>query len=224
MSGDGSAGGSVSSSRGFLALLQGDSGHPVTRLAINFLRLGKVLCGVGVHAGCSVNPSGVATLMQGERREPYLPPDAEDTVPATPSRMRSIGPASNGISPKALDHSCLRPTCESVLASRAWRVLTVLFVSDGPYSAHNNGNDVWGNPTSREGWGGGNPQYTVSYTNNRRVELSYDAAGNLTNDGGQDFKYDATGQQVKAVISAIKPLRFPSHFEPPKTEKKTPEA
>jgi RHS repeat-associated protein len=58
--------------------------------------------------------------------------------------------------------------------------------------------DKWGNITSKEGWGGENPAYTASYTNNRRDGLQYDAAGNLTNDGGQNFVYDATGQQSSA--------------------------
>jgi hypothetical protein len=56
----------------------------------------------------------------------------------------------------------------------------------------------WGNITSKEGWGGENPAYTATYTNNRRDGLQYDAAGNLTNDGGQNFVYDATGQQSSA--------------------------
>ena len=68
---------------------------------------------------------------------------------------------------------------------------------DGPYSMGVS-YDVWGNITSREGWGGENPAYSASYTNNRRNGFSSDAAGNLTNDGGQSFTYDATGQQATA--------------------------
>ena len=39
---------------------------------------------------------------------------------------------------------------------------------------------------------------TYSYTNNRRTDsgFTYDAAGNLTFDGGQHFTYDAQGSQV----------------------------
>jgi hypothetical protein len=69
---------------------------------------------------------------------------------------------------------------------------------NGPYS-HGYGYDKWGNLNYREGWGGENPSYSASYTNNKRLGLTYDAAGNLINDGGQDFTYDATGQAVTAT-------------------------
>jgi hypothetical protein len=46
--------------------------------------------------------------------------------------------------------------------------------------------------------GGDNPVFTASYIDNKRVGLTYDAAGNLTNDGGQNFTYDATGQAATA--------------------------
>lgn len=68
---------------------------------------------------------------------------------------------------------------------------------DGPYSMGIY-YDAWGNITTKEGWGGENPAYTASYTNNRRDGLGYDVAGNLTNDGLQSFSYDATGQQTYA--------------------------
>jgi len=55
-----------------------------------------------------------------------------------------------------------------------------------------------GNITSKDGWGGENPAYTATYTNNRRDGFGYDFAGNLTNDGLQSFTYDATGQQTYA--------------------------
>jgi RHS repeat-associated protein len=73
---------------------------------------------------------------------------------------------------------------------------------DGPYS-HGYQYDQFGNITYREGWGGENPAYTASYTNNRRNGFSYDDAGNLTNDGGQTFTYDATGQQTYASATAL---------------------
>ena len=80
--------------------------------------------------------------------------------------------------------------------------------ADGPF-AHMYEYDVWGNLTRRFGWGGeaqgGSPSsatdLTYSYTNNRRGGSSYDAAGNLTNDGGQSFLYDATGQQTSAAYA-----------------------
>ncbi|HYR74761.1 MAG TPA: S8 family serine peptidase [Pyrinomonadaceae bacterium] len=71
---------------------------------------------------------------------------------------------------------------------------------DGPYS-HGYQYDQFGNITYREGWGGDNPSFTATYTNNRRNGLTYDAGGNLTNDGGQNFSYDTTGQQASASYS-----------------------
>jgi RHS repeat-associated protein len=76
---------------------------------------------------------------------------------------------------------------------------------DGPYSQGYD-YDVWGNVTHKYGWGGevqggGAGQSSdiyYSYTNNRRNGFSYDSAVNLTNDIGQTFTYDATGQQATA--------------------------
>jgi hypothetical protein len=58
---------------------------------------------------------------------------------------------------------------------------------NGPYS-HGYQYDQWGNMTYREGWGGENPSYTATYTNNQRNGSLYDAAGNLTNDGGMGLE------------------------------------
>jgi RHS repeat-associated protein len=79
---------------------------------------------------------------------------------------------------------------------------------DGPYSQGYD-YDVWGNVTHKFGWGGevqgGTAGQTsdiyYTYTNNRRNGFSYDAAGNLTNDLGQTFTYDVTGQQTNASYS-----------------------
>ena len=79
---------------------------------------------------------------------------------------------------------------------------------DGPYSQGYEF-DVWGNVTHKYGWGGevqggsptGSTDINYSYTGNRRNGFSYDAAGNLTNDIGQTFTYDATGQQTLAAYS-----------------------
>jgi RHS repeat-associated protein len=72
---------------------------------------------------------------------------------------------------------------------------------DGPYSQRYY-YDQWGNITWREGWGGDNPAFNpVTYTNNKRDGLTYDGAGNLTNDGGLNYTYDATGQQATASYS-----------------------
>src|SRR5215213_8832696 len=78
---------------------------------------------------------------------------------------------------------------------------------DGPY-AHSYRYDYLGNLWYRVGWGGWfNPwlEQWPSYVNNRLItnpwnstSMSYDAAGNLTNDGYQSYKYDATGQQTYA--------------------------
>ena len=70
-------------------------------------------------------------------------------------------------------------------------------LNDGPYS-HGYTFDVFGNRTYIEGWGGIGRVETTTYTNNRRNGFSYDAAGNVTNDLGQTFTYDATGQQAAA--------------------------
>jgi len=77
---------------------------------------------------------------------------------------------------------------------------------DGPYSQGYD-YDVWGNVTHKYGWGGevqggsptGSTDINYGYTANRRNGFSYDAAGNLTNDLGQTFTYDATGQQTIAA-------------------------
>lgn len=73
----------------------------------------------------------------------------------------------------------------------------VPYLGNGPYS-HTIQYDAWGNMTYREGWGGDNPSFTASYVNNKRVGLTYDASGNLTNDGGLNYSYDVTGQQATA--------------------------
>ena len=81
---------------------------------------------------------------------------------------------------------------------------------DGPFSLGYE-YDVWGNMTHQYGWGGevqgGGAGQTsdiyYSYTNNRRNGFSYDAAGNLTNDLGQTFTYDATGQQATATYGGL---------------------
>ena len=70
--------------------------------------------------------------------------------------------------------------------------------------------DYWGNVTRRYGWGGEVQGGTAGQTSdilysydshNRRTGFSYDNAGNLTFDGGQNFTYDATGQQTSASYS-----------------------
>jgi RHS repeat-associated protein len=78
---------------------------------------------------------------------------------------------------------------------------------DGPY-AHSYRYDQMGNMWYRVGWGGWfNPwlEQWPNYVNNRltanpwtSASMSYDAAGNLTNDGYQSYTYDATGQQTYA--------------------------
>jgi RHS repeat-associated protein len=74
-------------------------------------------------------------------------------------------------------------------------------VSDGPY-AHDYRYDVWGNITQRLGWGGeaasSSSSPTAFNSKNQRAGFTYDAAGNITNDLGQNFVYDATGQQTSA--------------------------
>jgi RHS repeat-associated protein len=79
----------------------------------------------------------------------------------------------------------------------------VQLVYNGPYS-HNYHYDQWGNVTSREGWGGPNPQWEPSYTNNKIDGVGYDQAGNMINaGGGLTFTYDATGQQVTSSTGTM---------------------
>ena len=81
---------------------------------------------------------------------------------------------------------------------------------DGPYSQGYD-YDVWGNVTHKYGWGGEVQGGTAgqssdiyySYTGNRRNGFSYDAAGNLTNDIGQNFTYDVTGQQTASTYTNL---------------------
>jgi len=81
---------------------------------------------------------------------------------------------------------------------------------DGPYSQGYDF-DVWGNVTHKYGWGGevqggGAGQSSdiyYTYTNNRRNGFSYDGAGNLTNDIGQQFTYDVTGQQTASSYTNL---------------------
>jgi hypothetical protein len=81
---------------------------------------------------------------------------------------------------------------------------------DGPYSQGYDF-DVWGNVTHKYGWGGEVQGGTAgqssdiyySYTGNRRNGFSYDAAGNLTNDIGQNFTYDVTGQQTASSYTNL---------------------
>jgi RHS repeat-associated protein len=68
---------------------------------------------------------------------------------------------------------------------------------DGPYAQGYN-YDVWGNITSRYGWGGWNASDSASYVNNRRVGMQYDAAGNLLSDNYSTFTYNANGQPASS--------------------------
>ena len=54
---------------------------------------------------------------------------------------------------------------------------------------------------------GGSPSSSTdiyySYTGNRRNGFTYDPAGNLTNDIGQNFTYDVTGQQTASSYTNL---------------------
>ena len=67
---------------------------------------------------------------------------------------------------------------------------------DGPYSQYRE-YDQWGNITRRGGWGGwlggGMDQQLTYNAQNQQAGMLYDASGNLTNDGEQNYSYDATG-------------------------------
>jgi RHS repeat-associated protein len=84
------------------------------------------------------------------------------------------------------------------------------WVADGPYAQNQINYDVWGNMTEINGWGGSITNMSLSYTNNRMdrnpingIQMQYDAAGNITNDGLQTYTYDATGQQVTASMTGL---------------------
>lgn len=80
---------------------------------------------------------------------------------------------------------------------------SVPLLYNGPYS-QGYSYDQFGNITSREGWGGANPAYTVSFTNNKMNGFTYDASGNLIDaTGGWTFTYDATGQQATSAFSNV---------------------
>lgn len=71
---------------------------------------------------------------------------------------------------------------------------------NGPYS-QNYTYDQFGNMTLREGWGGTNPAYGTTFTNNKMLGMVYDATGNLIDaGGGWTFTYDATGQQATSAV------------------------
>ncbi|HKS28123.1 MAG TPA: hypothetical protein VJS44_09900 [Pyrinomonadaceae bacterium] len=72
---------------------------------------------------------------------------------------------------------------------------------NGPYSYHY-GYDQYGNLNYRIGWGGTNPSYSATFTNNRLPNMVFDASGNMTDaGGGWTFQYDATGQQTLSAIN-----------------------
>jgi RHS repeat-associated protein len=74
---------------------------------------------------------------------------------------------------------------------------------NGPYS-HGYFYDKFGNITGREGWGGTNPAYTVSFNNNKMNGHTYDASGNLTDaGGGWTFTYDANSQQITSAVNGV---------------------
>ena len=64
--------------------------------------------------------------------------------------------------------------------------------------------DVWGNMVRRVGWGGWAGAFSVSYVGNRVVGLGYDGAGDLVDDGRQQFGYDAVWRQVWAQGSGYR--------------------
>ena len=73
----------------------------------------------------------------------------------------------------------------------------------GPY-AHSYEYDVWGNMVRRVGWGGWNAAYEASYVGNRRVGFEYDGAGDVVDDGRQQYGYDAVWRQVRAQGSGYR--------------------
>ena len=68
MSGDGGAGGSVSSAGGFSTLLHRDSSHSVASVAFDFLNLSEVLSSVSIHASGGLNACGIVTALMKSQR------------------------------------------------------------------------------------------------------------------------------------------------------------
>jgi YD repeat-containing protein len=68
--------------------------------------------------------------------------------------------------------------------------------------------DAWGNLTSRTGkyWGQNVAALTATYANNRNTAWSYDAEGNLVQEGNRQHGFDAAGHDV----SATEPPRRPN--------------
>ncbi|HEY0763635.1 MAG TPA: S8 family serine peptidase [Pyrinomonadaceae bacterium] len=89
---------------------------------------------------------------------------------------------------------------------------------NGPYS-HGYFYDQYGNLTGREGWGGTNPAYSASFTNNKMNTMTYDSAGNLTDaGGGWTFTYDATGQQATSAVGGVQNVYDGDRLRGKKTE------
>ena len=77
--------------------------------------------------------------------------------------------------------------------------VSVPFPQTGPYR-HTHQYDVWNNLTSRTGrYWSQTSNFTTTYDGqNRRQNWTYDAAGNLLNDTGNQYIYDAAGRNVSA--------------------------
>jgi RHS repeat-associated protein len=89
-------------------------------------------------------------------------------------------------------------------SARAQVGISSTWFGDGPYAAHDYVYDVWGNNTARSGWGGSNPQYSTSFTNNKMNSMVYDASGNLADaGGGWTFTYDATSRQTYSAVGNL---------------------
>ncbi len=101
------------------------------------------------------------------------------------------------------DHVGRMTTGHSGVEARAEIGQVTTWTPDGPYS-HGYSYDQWGNITAREGWGGTNGTMTATYTNNKKNDWGYDAAGNAINEGGGWlFTYDATGQQATSTGNGL---------------------
>jgi RHS repeat-associated protein len=102
------------------------------------------------------------------------------------------------------DHVGRLQSSFSGTSARAHVGISSTWLGDGPYAAHDYVYDVWGNNTARSGWGGSNPQYSTSFTNNKMNWMVYDASGNLADaGGGWTFTYDATSRQTYSAIGNL---------------------
>jgi hypothetical protein len=83
---------SISSTRRLSSLLHRDRGHVITCLTIRLIYLSGVFARILIRSVDVFDARAIVTsLMEGKWQSAILPSDAVDTIPLTPSRIRSTG-------------------------------------------------------------------------------------------------------------------------------------